>query len=90
MKASEFTLVDITTMIATKKTGCLASTQPPGAASGGYVDEPGRITAGDSPCFATEWNVSAAVNDPVTHTDVTVNQGIAIRLLKEDAERSCR
>jgi len=26
----------------------------------------------------------------VTHTDVTVNQGIAIRLLKEDAERSCK
>ena len=90
MKASEFTLVDLTTMIASRKTGCLSSTQPPGAASGGYVEEPGRIAAGDSPCFATEWNVSAAVNDPVTHTDVTVNQGIAIRLLKEDAERSCK
>lgn len=89
MKAVEITNDDIVKMIATKKTGCLATTQPPGGASGGYVDQPGRVTAGDSPCFATEWNVSAAVNDPLTHTDVTVNQGIAIRLLKEDAETSC-
>jgi Tfp pilus assembly protein PilX len=89
MKAAEITLEDIATMIATKQTGCLASTLP-GSGGGGYVEQAGRVTAGDSPCFATEWNVSAAVNDPLTHTDVTVNQGIAIRLLKSDAEKSCK
>ena len=90
IKAVEITPTDIATMIATKKTGCLASTQPPGSASGGYIEQPGRVTAGDSPCFATEWNVSAAVDDPLTHTKVTVNQGVAIRLLKQDAEISCK
>ena len=89
MKGAEITLDDIATMIASNQTGCLASTTP-GSGGGGYVEQPGRVTAGDSPCFATEWNVSAAVNDPLTHTDVTVNQGIAIRLLKEDAEKSCK
>ena len=90
IKAVEITPTDIATMIATKKTCCLASTQPPGSASGGYIEQPGRVVAGDSPCFATEWNVSAAVDDPMTHTKVTVNQGVAIRLLKEDAEKSCK
>ncbi len=90
IKAVEITTTDIAKMIGTKKTGCLASTQPPGSASGGYVEQPGRVAAGDSPCFATEWNVSAAVDDPLTHTGVTVNQGVAIRLLKEDAEKSCK
>lgn len=90
MKASEISSADIEKMIATKRTGCLGTTQPPGSANGGYVEEPGRVTAGDTPCFATEWNVSAAVSDPVTHTDVTVTQGVAIRLLKEDAQNSCK
>jgi Tfp pilus assembly protein PilV len=90
MKAAEITPDDIATMIATKQTACLGSTLLPGSASGGYVEQPGRVAAGDSPCFATEWNVSAAVNDPLTHTDVTVNQGIAIRLLKIYVEKSCK
>ena len=91
MKASEISSSDIEKMIATKRTGCLGTTQPPGSANGGFVEETGtRVLAGDTPCFATEWNVSAAVSDPVTHTDVTVAQGVAIRLLKEDAENSCK
>jgi hypothetical protein len=90
MKANEITVSDIEKMIATKHMGCLASTQPPGAAGGGYVEAPGPVQAGNTPCFATEWNVSAAVNDPVTHTNVVVSQGVAIRLLKEDAENSCK
>jgi Tfp pilus assembly protein PilX len=90
MKASEITVADIEKMLATGRTGCLGTTQPPGSANGGFVDVPGRVAAGDTPCYATEWNVSAAVNDPVTRTDVTVNQGVGIRLLKEDAQNSCK
>jgi hypothetical protein len=90
MKANEITVNDINKMIATKHMGCLASTQQPGSANGGYVDAPGAVQAGNTPCFATEWSVSATVNDPVTHTQVLVNQGVGIRLLKEDAENSCK
>jgi len=90
MKANEITIGDIEKMIATKHMGCLASTQPPGSASGGYVQAPGPVQAGNTPCFATEWNVSAAVSDPVTRTNVVVSQGVGIRLLKEDAENSCK
>ena len=90
MKGSEITVSDIEKMIATHKTGCLGTTQPPGSAGGGLVEASGPVTAGNTPCFYTEWNVTAAVNDPVTRTDVVVNQGVGIRLLKEDAENSCK
>jgi hypothetical protein len=90
MKANEITISDIEKMIATRHMGCLASTQLPGTASGGYVEAPGPVQAGNTPCYATEWNVSAAVNDPVTRTNVVVHQGVGIRLLKEDAENSCK
>jgi len=90
MKANEITISDIEKMIATRHMGCLGSTQPPGSAGGGYVEAPGPVQAGNTPCYATEWNVSAAVNDPVTRTQVVVSQGVGIRLLKEDAENSCK
>jgi hypothetical protein len=91
MKADEITISDIEKMIATRHMGCLATTTPPGSANGGFVETSGtRVTAGDTPCYATEWNVTAAVNDAVTHTDVKVTQGVGIRLLKEDAENSCK
>jgi hypothetical protein len=48
------------------------------------------VQAGNTPCYATEWKVSATVNDPVTRTQVVVSQGVGIRLLKEDAENSCK
>ena len=90
IKAVEISSADIATMLASGNTACLATTAAPGSASGGFVEMPGRVAAGDSPCFASEWNVSANVNDTLTHTNVTVNQGVAIRLLKEDAEESCK
>ena len=90
MKANEITVGDIEKMIATKHMGCLASTQQPGSANGGYVEAPGPVQAGNTPCFATEWNVAAAVSDAVTRTNVVVNQGVGIRLLKEDADNSCK
>jgi hypothetical protein len=90
MKANEITVSDIEKMIATSRTGCLGTTQAPGTANGGFVEASGPVTAGNTPCYLTEWNVSAAVNDPVTRTDVAVHQGVRIRLLKEDAENSCK
>jgi Tfp pilus assembly protein PilX len=90
MKANEITVSDIEKMIATSRTGCLGSTQQAGTANGGFVEAGGPVAAGNTPCFLTEWKVSAAVNDPVTHTDVAVHQGVRIRLLKEDAENSCK
>jgi Tfp pilus assembly protein PilX len=47
-------------------------------------------TAGDSLCAASDWNVSAAVSDPVTNTSVRVNQGVAIRLEAADAKSYCK
>ena len=90
MKANEITIADIEKMLATGHLGCLASTQQPGRANGGFVQGPGPVQAGNTPCFATEWNVAAAVSDPVTRTNVVVNQGVGIRLLKEDAENACK
>jgi len=90
MKANEISIGDIEKMLATKHMGCLATTQPPGSANGGYVEAQGPVQAGNTPCYATEWNVSATVNDPVTHTRVQVSQGVGIRLLKEDAENACK
>jgi Tfp pilus assembly protein PilX len=47
-------------------------------------------SAGDSMCANSEWNIRAAVSDPATHTEVAVNQGVALRVLVAEAESACK
>ncbi len=54
------------------------------------IDIPGApVTAGNSLCSATEWNVSAAVNDAQTSTSVSVSQGVSIRVEAANANSYC-
>jgi hypothetical protein len=45
--------------------------------------------AGNSLCANSEWNVGATVEDLRTGTKVTVNQGVAVRVLETDAANLC-
>lgn len=45
--------------------------------------------AGDSLCANSEWNLGATVADPQTGTQITLNQGVAVRVLLADAENFC-
>lgn len=45
--------------------------------------------AGNSLCANSEWNVGATVEDLRTGTKVTVNQGVAVRVLQTDAANLC-
>jgi hypothetical protein len=66
---------------------CLQS----GGTTGNLVVRPGTpVTSGDSLCAASEWNIAAAVADPVTNTALAVNQGVAVRVLASDAKNYCK
>jgi len=59
--------------------------------SGNVIVMPGAVVAaGDSLCANSEWNVAAAVSDPTTNTSVTVQQGVAIRVVASDAKNYCK
>ena len=58
---------------------------------GNLVVAPGEVVAaGDSLCANSEWNVAAAVDDPVSGSTVTVNQGVAVRIVASDAKNYCK
>ncbi|HEU0200023.1 MAG TPA: pilus assembly PilX N-terminal domain-containing protein [Burkholderiaceae bacterium] len=65
---------------------CLASTA---GAGGALVEGGGGVTAGDSLCADTEWALSASVSDAVTGTNLTVNQGVSLRVDQVDATSNC-
>jgi hypothetical protein len=66
---------------------CLQSS----GASGNVIVMPGAVVAaGDSLCANSEWNVAASVSDPVSNTSVTVQQGVAIRVVASDAKNYCK
>jgi Tfp pilus assembly protein PilX len=50
---------------------------------------PAVVTAGDSMCSDTEWNVYAEVTDARTGAFVAVNQGVGARVLTTDADNAC-
>jgi Tfp pilus assembly protein PilX len=59
--------------------------------SGNLVVRPGAVVAsGDSLCANSEWNIAAAVFDPTTNTAVSVQQGVAIRVVATDAKNFCK
>jgi hypothetical protein len=59
--------------------------------TGNLFDVPGApVGAGDSLCAHTEWNVGARVSDAVTRTNVSVSQGVAIRVEKANANNYCK
>jgi hypothetical protein len=65
---------------------CLASN----AGAGGALVEGGAgVTAGDSLCADTEWALAASVSDTVTGTNLTVNQGVSLRVDQVDATSNC-
>lgn len=66
---------------------CLQSS----GSSGNVIVRPGGVVAaGDSLCANSEWNVAASVSDPTTNTLVTVQQGVAIRVVASDAKNYCK
>lgn len=56
---------------------------------GGFDLPDATASAGDSLCANSEWNIGAAVTDAATGTSVTVNQGVAVRVLATDAANFC-
>ena len=60
-------------------------------AGGNLVVAPSEVVAaGDSLCANSEWNIAAAVDDPVSGSSVTVNQGVAVRIVASDAKNYCK
>jgi hypothetical protein len=60
--------------------------------SGGNLREtPGApVASGNSLCANSEWDIGAAVDDPASNTAVTVHQGVAIRVARDDAATFCK
>jgi hypothetical protein len=60
--------------------------------SGGNLREiPGTpVASGNSLCANSEWDIGAAVDDPASNTAVTVHQGVAIRVARDDAASFCK
>ena len=66
---------------------CLQST----GSSGNLVVAPGAVvSAGDSLCANSEWDVAAAVSDARSNTAITVHQGVAVRVVASDAKNFCK
>ena len=58
---------------------------------GSLVVVPGApVAAGDSLCANSEWNIAAAVSDATTNTAITVQQGVAVRIVSTDAKNFCK
>jgi hypothetical protein len=67
---------------------CMNSADAGGAQ---FIERPGAVVAsGDSMCAASEWNVSARVDDPRSGASAALDQGIAIRVSKFDADNYCK
>src|SRR4029453_3964767 len=60
--------------------------------SGGNLREiPGApVASGNSRGGKREWDIGAAVDDPASNTAVTVHQGVAIRVARDDAANFCK
>lgn len=55
------------------------------------VERPAAVVAsGDSLCAASEWDISARVEDAHTGAAAAVQQGIGIRVAKADADSFCK
>lgn len=67
----------------------LACLQSSVVQQGGLDIPDAAADAGNSLCANSEWNVGATVNDLRTGTKVTVNQGVAVRVLETDAANLC-
>ena len=58
---------------------------------GSLITVPGSVVgAGDSLCANTEWNIAAEVADATSGSTVTVNQGVAVRVVASEAKNHCR
>lgn len=55
----------------------------------GIEQEDAAVTAGNSLCATMEWNIGARVQDARTASDVTIHQGVSIRVLETEAEAQC-
>jgi type II secretory pathway pseudopilin PulG len=65
---------------------CMASSA---AAFSGIDDASMAASGGDSLCASSEWNVRATVSDARTGASVAINQGIAVRIPKTEANDFC-
>ena len=58
---------------------------------GNLVVAPGAVVgAGDSLCANSEWNIASSVADATSSTAVTLNQGVAVRIVASDAKNFCK
>lgn len=61
-----------------------------GSVQGGGIDDPNAaVDAGNSMCATMEWNVGSRVVDARTGADVTIHQGVSVRVLETEAESQC-
>lgn len=67
----------------------LSCFQSGGSQGGGIEQDDAPVTAGNSLCATMEWNIGARVVDARTAADVTVHQGVSIRVLETEAEAKC-
>ena len=67
----------------------LSCFQSGSAQASGIEQEGGAVIAGNSLCATMEWNIGARVQDARTAADVTVHQGVSIRVLETEAEAQC-
>lgn len=66
---------------------CLQSS----GSGGNLIVVPGAgVTASDSLCANSEWDIAAGVSDPKSNASVTVHQGVAIRVVASDAKNYCK
>lgn len=64
----------------------------PSPKQGGTFIERDTPTTGVDPesCANSEWSVRAQVNDPQTHTNVAVNQGVAVVVFGNEVSSYCK
>ena len=67
----------------------LACIQSSTVGGSGFDSPDSAVTAGNSLCATTEWNIRAQVNDPKSNTKATLNQGVTVRALATDAASTC-
>jgi hypothetical protein len=66
---------------------CLQSS----GSGGSLIETPGApVASGNSLCANSEWDIVAAVADPASNTEVTVHQGVAIRVARDKAANFCK
>lgn len=67
----------------------LACVQSSTLANTGLDSDDAVSLAGNSMCAAMEWDIAAAVNDQTSNTNLTIHQGVSIRVPEAEVDKLC-